>query len=170
MIQAYYGNGKGKTTAAIGSAVRCAGCGNKVLFVQFLKNNDSSEFRVLAEIDRVDILYSQERYALYDNMNGDRAAALSEAYGKFLFEEVKIKSSSYQMIILDEVLDAVRYGYIDETEFLKLICGIKENTEIILTGHCLSEKIADVSDYISEIREICHPYTKGTLPRRGIEF
>ena len=90
MIQTYFGNGKGKTTAAVGSAVRCAGCGNEVLFVQFLKNNDSAE--------------------------------------------------------------------------------IKVPSEIILTGHTLTEGIADVSEYISEIKEINHPYTKGVSPREGIEF
>ena len=170
MIQCYFGNGKGKTTAAIGLSVRCAGSGNKVLFVQFLKNNDSSEFNVLKKIDGIDILYSNECYELYDNMNNTRTPALAEAYSKLLFEDVKSKVTFYQMIILDEILDAVEYGYIDERGFLKFLSESKEHSEIILSGHNITEKIANISDYISEIKEISHPYTKGVLPRKGIEY
>ena len=170
MIQAYFGNGKGKTTSAVGSAVRCAGCGNKVLFVQFLKNNDSAEFNVLSEIEGIDVLYSNEHYELYDNLNKDRTPALAEAYSKLLFEDAKSKADTYQMIVLDEILDAIEYGYIDENNLLELLAEIKVHSEIILTGHTLTEGIADVSDYISEIKEISHPYTKGVSPREGIEF
>ena len=170
MIQTYFGNGKGKTTAAAGSAVRCAGCGNKVLFVQFLKNNDSAEFKVLEKINVIDVLCSDEHYELYDNLNKDRTPALTKAYNKLLFEDAKSKADSYQMIILDEILDTIEYGYIDENNLLELLAEIKVHSEIILTGHTLTEKIADVSDYISEIKEISHPYTKGASPREGIEF
>ena len=170
MIQTYFGNGKGKTTAAIGAAIRCVGCCKKVLFVQFLKNNDSAEFNVLSEIKSIDVLYSEERYELYDNLNKDRTPALTKAYNKLLFEDVKRKENTYQMIILDEILDAAQYGYIDEDELLKLLAKLKTHSEIILTGHSLTERIANVSDYISEIKEISHPYTKGVSPREGIEF
>ena len=170
MIQTYFGNGKGKTTAAVGSAVRCAGCRNKVLFVQFLKNNDSAEFKVLEKIECIDVLCSDEHYELYDNRNKERTPVLVKAYNKLLFEDAKNKSSSYQMIVLDEILDAVEYGYVDENNLLELLAEIKAHSEIILTGHTLTEGIADVSDYISEIKEISHPYTKGVSPREGIEF
>ena len=170
MIQTYFGNGKGKTTAAIGAAIRCSGCGYKVLFVQFLKNNNSAEFKVLKEIEGIDILYSAEPYALYENLNKDRTPVLSKEYNKLLFDDVKNKAGFYKMIILDEILDAVEFGYIDKSDLSKFISKLKTNSEIILTGHNLTEKIASVSDYISEIKEICHPYTKGVLPREGIEF
>lgn len=170
MIQTYFGNGKGKTTAAVGSTVRCAGCRNKVLFVQFLKNNDSAEFNVLSEIEGIDVLYSNEHYELYDNLNKDRTPALTKAYNKLFFEDTKNKADNYQMIILDEILDAVEYGYISEDNLLELLAELKAHSEIILTGHNLTEKIADESDYISEIKEISHPYTKGVSPREGIEF
>ena len=170
MIQTYFGNGKGKTTAAVGSAVRCAGCRNKVLFVQFLKNNDSAEFSILSKIKDIDVLCSDEHYELYDNRNKDRTPALTKAYTKLLFEDTKNKADNYQMIILDEILDAVEYSYISEDNLLELLAALKAHSEIILTGHNLTEKIADVSDYISEIKEISHPYTKGVSPREGIEF
>lgn len=170
MIQAYFGNGKGKTTAAIGLSVRCVGCDNKLLFVQFLKNNDSAEFKVLEGICGIDILYSDEHYEIYDNLNKERTPALTKAYTKLLFDDTKNKAGSYQMVVLDEILDAVEYGYIDEDELIKLLSEIKEHSEIILTGHSLTERIANVSEYISEIKEISHPYTKGVLAREGIEY
>lgn len=170
MIQTYFGNGKGKTTAAVGSTVRCAGCRNKVLFVQLLKNNDSAEFYVLNEIKGIDVLCSDEHYELYDNRNKDRTPALTKAYNKLLFEDTKNKADNYQMIILDEILDAIEYGYIDENNLLELLAELKAHSEIILTGHTLTERIADESDYISEIKEISHPYTKSVSPREGIEF
>ena len=74
------------------------------------------------------------------------------------------------MIVLDEILDAIDFGYVDENDFISWLNTIKYNCEIILTGHNLTEKIAEISDYISEIKEIKHPYTKGALPRKGIEF
>ncbi len=170
MIQTYFGDGKGKTTAALGLAIRCIGCGNKVLFVQLLKNNNSAEFKALEEIKNIDVLCSDEHYELYDNLNKDRTLALSKAYSKLLFEDVKRKAGSYQMIVLDEILDAVEFGYIAEDELLSLISEIKLNSEIILTGHNITEKISNISDYISKINEIKHPYTKGVLAREGIEY
>ena len=170
MIQTYFGNGKGKTTAAIGSAVRCAGCGNKVLFVQFLKNNDSAEFKVLERINGIDNLYSNEHYELYDNLNKERTTTFAKAYNKLLFEDAAGIADDYQMIILDEILDAVEYSYINEDDLLDLLAELKAHSEIILTGHNLTEKLSNISDYISEIKEISHPYTNGISAREGIEF
>lgn len=170
MIQSYFGNGKGKTTAAIGAAIRFAGSGKKVLFVQFLKNNASSECNVLETVSKIDCLHSDVQYKLYDNQNQARTPILSQAYSQLLFQDVRGKADRYQMIILDEILDAVAFGYIDEASFLKLLDELKVHSELILTGHQLSKNIANVSDYISEIKAISHPYTGRTAPREGIEF
>ena len=170
MIQSYFGNGKGKTTAAIGAAIRCIGCDQKVLVVEFLKNNDSAEFKVMDTLENIDILFSNEHYELFDNEKSELTPKFKDAYTKLLFEETAKISKDYQMIVLDEVLDAVEFGYIEEKAFIKLLNECKQKTEIILTGHTLTEGIADVSDYISEIKEISHPYTKGVSPREGIEF
>ena len=170
MIQSYFGNGKGKTTASIGAAIRCAGSGKKVVFVQFLKNGDSSEIDVLKKTPNIDCVFSQERYALYDNLDEKRTDALSKAYNKMLFEEVAQRSSSYDMIVLDEVLDAVEFGYIEEEKLTDFLCRQKESIEIVLTGHKLPKGIGAVSDYISQISAIAHPATKGAGARKGIEY
>lgn len=169
MIQAYFGAGKGKTTAAIGVAIRFLGSGGNVLFVQFLKNNDSSEFNCLKDIPDINFMCADERYELFDNRDNRRFSLFSDSYNKLLFEDVKGKLNCCKMLVLDEVLDALSLGYIGEDkllEFLKSLC----DTEVILTGHSISEKIKDICDYVSEIKEIKHPYSKGALPRKGIEF
>lgn len=170
MIQCYFGNGKGKTSAAVGSAIRCAGCGGRVLFVQFLKNNESSECEILNSIDLIDVICSKETYKLYDNLNRERAKVFQTAYRKLLFDQVSQSAPSYQMIILDEILDAVQFGFIKEEELLEFLNQLKNQSELILTGHTMTEKLTCISDYISEIKEICHPYQKGVLPRKGIEY
>ena len=169
MIQTYFGNGKGKTTAAVGSAIRFAGCENKVLYAEFLKNNASSELTILKCMKNVEVLSSDECYNLFDNLKEERTKDLTCAYTKLL-QCVKEKADSVKMIVLDEILDAIDFGYVNEDEFISWLNTTKDNHEIILTGHKLTEKIAEVSDYISEIKEIKHPYTKGALPRKGIEF
>ncbi|MBO5019599.1 MAG: cob(I)yrinic acid a,c-diamide adenosyltransferase [Clostridia bacterium] len=170
MIQSYFGNGKGKTTAAIGAAIRCIGCDQKVLVVEFLKNNDSAEFKVMDTLENIDVLFSNEHYELFDNEKSELTPKFKDAYTKLLFEETAKISKDYQMIVLDEVLDAVEFGYIEEKAFIKLLNECKQKTEIILTGHKLPESIANVSDYISEIREINHPYNLGAPSRKGIEY
>ena len=170
MIQSYFGNGKGKTTAAIGAAIRCVGCNKKVLVVEFLKNNDSPEFKVMDTLESIDVLFSNEHYELYDTEKSELTPKFTDAYTKLLFEETAKISKDYQMIVLDEVLLAVEFGYIEEKAFIKLLNEWKQKKEIILTGHNLPESIADISDYISEIREMNHPYNSGTLSRKGIEY
>ena len=170
MIQTYFGNGKGKTTAALGSAIRCAGSGGEVMFVQLLKNNASAEFNLLEKIENIKVKFSCEKYNLYDNLNPECTQRLVDAYDKFLFEDVKKEAHRCNMIILDEILDAIDFGYIKEEKLLDMIKKLKCNCEIILTGHKITDNIMKVSDYISEIKEINHPYTKGVLSREGIEY
>ena len=170
MVQCYFGNGKGKTTAAIGAVIRCVGCGKKALYVGFLKNNNSAEYKVFEAVENIDMLFSDEYYNLFDNKKNELTDKFIKAYSKLLLDETEKRRCNCRMIVLDEILDAVEFGYIDEKEFIKLLNEWKDSVEIILTGHKLSEKIAEVCDYISEVREIKHPYNSGTLPRKGIEY
>jgi len=170
MLQSYYGNGKGKTSAAVGAAVRAVGGGMNVLFVQFFKNGDSSEIAVLDSLENLDVLIPKDNYVLFEPFNKERIAARSKEYSNLIFKTVFLKAEKYQMIILDEVLDAVHLGLVDETEFSDFVATLKTCKEIVLTGHSLPEKIASLSDYVSEIQEIKHPFNLGAEPRKGIEY
>ncbi len=168
MVHLYYGNGKGKTTAAIGSAIRFVGSGGKVLFAFFLKNGESSEIEVLKNIKDIKCLFCEEKYMLFDNLDESKDKCLKEAYQK-LFCKAQELLKDYNMIILDEFIDAIDFGYIDENFFKEELLKLKEKAEIIITGHTLREEFLDLFDYVSEIKCIKHPYQKGVKSRKGIE-
>lgn len=170
MIQCYFGNGKGKTTASLGAAVRYAGSGKRVLYIQFLKNNNSSEFLALSQIEGITVLPNQAEYKLFDNLKKELVAFFRKAYTKLLSEGVEQCQKSYDMLVLDEVLDAVSFGYIEETLLIDFLKELKDTKEIILTGHILPDGIRQLSDYISEVKAVKHPYYTGVSPRKGIEY
>ena len=170
MIQTYFGYGKGKTTSAIGSAIRCTGCGNKVLFVQFLKNNDSSEINVLEKIDGIDTLHSEECYKLFDNLNTECKDRLSKAYTRLLFEDVRSIAQAYRMIVLDEILDAVALGVLSEDKLISFLQHKPYGLEIIMTGHDISERMLGMADYATQMNKVKHPMDEGKIAREGIEY
>lgn len=170
MLQSYFGTGKGKTTAAVGAAVRAAGSGMRVFFTQFLKNGGSSELEILKSLENIDIILPNAEYVMFEKLTDERIKMRSAAYSRLLFEELPKKIEHYDMIVLDEVLDIVQFGYISEDEFLKYINLWKKDKEIILTGHSISEKIEEVSDYISRVDAVKHPCDLGISARCGIEY
>ena len=121
MIQCYFGNGKGKTTASVGAAIRYLGCEKRVLYVSFLKDGTSSELNILKNLPNLEVKIPSVVYRLYDNCNPKKTEALSQAYTGFFCEELQQIASSFDMIVLDEILDTVSFGYLDETRFLELV-------------------------------------------------
>ena len=148
LIHIYCGDGKGKTTAAVGLAVRCAGRGNKVLLVQFLKSRDSGE------------LYSNEE---------EKHALLIE-HNK-MFEQVlaKIKNGGYSLLILDEVIGALNAKVFEMPKLIEFLRHKPENLEVVLTGRNPSPELVEIADYVSEMRKVKHPMDKGIMAREGIE-
>lgn len=170
MIQCYFGNGKGKTTASVGACIRYLGCNKRVLFVSFLKDGTSSELEILRKLPGVTVLIPAVSYHLFDNRNVDKQEELSTAYTQFFSENLAESPACFDMIVLDEILDVLDFGYIPEamvSEFLK-IHG--QATEFVLTGHRLPHKISEICDYISEIHSAKHPFEKGIASRKGIEY
>lgn len=170
MLQIYYGNGKGKTSAAVGSAIRAAGADMKVLFVQFFKNGDSSEIKILKSTKNIHLLWPKVGYSLFEKPEDLLNKARREAYNELLFYELPEKFSNCDMLILDEVIDALKLGVADYDRFLSLITKLKDTKEIILTGHYADEGLFQSAEYISEIKEIKHPYKSGVSARKGIEY
>jgi len=169
-IHCYTGNGKGKTTASLGLALRAAGHKKKVLIIQFMKGNiEYGEINGVKMLSPYVTLKQFGRETFVSKKNPDKIdiefakKALKEA-------EVSILSKKYDIIILDEINVALDFKLIDINQVLSLIKSKPENLELILTGRYAPKEIIDISDLVTEMREIKHYYNKGVTGRKSIEY
>lgn len=171
LIHIYCGDGKGKTTAAIGLAVRCAGGGGRVLFVSFLKDNKSGERNALKNTENIELIENPENVPFYKFMN-EKEKKCYNKYCADVLSGVSEKASKgiYNMLVLDEIIPAMNNGIIPENYVLDIIKERPDDLEIILTGRNPSENIMDSADYITEMKKIKHPYDKGITARKYIEM
>lgn len=170
LIHIYCGDGKGKTTAAVGLAVRCAGRGNKVLLVQFLKSRDSGELYSLAKLPDIEVMRGKESKKFTFQMNEEEKHALLIDHNK-MFEQVlaKIKNGGYSLLILDEVIGALNAKVFEMPKLIEFLRHKPENLEVVLTGRNPAPELVEIADYVSEIRKVKHPMDKGIMAREGIE-
>ncbi len=170
LIHIYCGDGKGKTTAAVGLAVRCAGRGNKVLLVQFLKSRDSGELYSLAKLPDIEVMRGKESKKFTFQMNEEEKHALLIEHNK-MFEQVlaKIKNGGYSLLILDEVIGALNAKVFEMPKLIEFLRHKPENMEVVLTGRNPAPELVEIADYVSEMRKVKHPMDKGIMAREGIE-
>lgn len=170
LIHIYCGDGKGKTTAAVGLAVRCAGRGNKVLLVQFLKSLDSGELYSLAKLPDIEVMRGKESKKFTFQMNEEEKHALLIEHNK-MFEQVlaKIKNGGYSLLILDEVIGALNAKVFEMPKLIEFLRHKPENLEVVLTGRNPAPELVEIADYVSEMRKVKHPMDKGIMAREGIE-
>ena len=166
-VQVYTGNGKGKTTAALGLALRAAGAGLKVYIAQFVKGMRYSELDVLAGLsDLITIKQYGRSCFIYRDPDKEDIQAAREG----LADVKKIMDSGkYQVIILDEANIATHYNLFSVDELLDFIRGKKEDVELVITGRMADPRILEEADLVTEMREIKHYYQKGIEAREGIE-
>ena len=171
MIHIYCGDGKGKTTAAIGLAVRAAGCGMKVLFARFLKNEDSGELRVLDSIPEIEVLHLKRSYGFFNTLSEETKAEVRQMYGE-LWDRIrkKVSGGQFQMLVIDEFMAAYRYELIDRADAIEFLEGKLEALEVVVSGRDPSPKLISLADYVSEIQKVKHPFDQGILARRGVEY
>ena len=169
LVQAYYGDGKGKTTAVIGLAVRAAGAGFKVFFQQFLKTNDSSELGVLKNVGNIKVGDAPAVLPFYFMMN-DKQKEQYNRYAASLLKNAAASASEYDLIVLDEILDCLALGIISEKTLSEFIAARPQGLELALTGHSIGDKLSELCDYVTEVKAIKHPFEKGQAARKGIEF
>ena len=171
LIQVYTGTGKGKSTAAIGQAVRAAGHGFKVGFISFFKDPEAfgyGEYKSLEKLGVKTFLFAKKHPHFYKELNPDDVR--QECLRGLEFIKELFQDPSWDMLVLDEVNIAVRDGFLKEEEVLALLEAKPEKLELVLTGRGATEKITQKADLVSEVREVKHPYAKGVKSRKGIEY
>ena len=175
-IQIFYGNGKGKTTAAIGIAVRALGAGLSVHLVQFMKNDPgktenraSSEIKFLEKSEKFSYkCFGRKSWYEKGKNDSEHKKSIDEA-----FQHLKnaLNNPDFGMVIADEILYAVQFNLLDEREVIDLIKNKSENKDIILTGsHISLPKTFEIADLVTEIKKIKHSYDSGIKARIGIEY
>lgn len=171
MIHVYSGKGKGKTTAAVGLAVRAAGAGMRVHFYQFLKNGSSSEIKVLRELESVTVGYCRECNKFSFQMNDEEKIIVKNAHNELLDEiESHIRKKTADLIVMDELLGAYNALLIDRKKVRDIICGCPDDIELILTGRAPTKVFRKAADYYSVINSVKHPFDNGIRARKGIEY
>ncbi|WP_456399894.1 cob(I)yrinic acid a,c-diamide adenosyltransferase [Mesoaciditoga sp.] len=164
-VQVYTGNGKGKTTAAIGLSVRAVGAGLKVSFIQFMKGQYTSE---LESFKKLGIEFYQGGRPEFV-IGGPKKEDIEAAAKTLELAKEKVTSGKYDVVVLDEVNVAIYLGLIKEEDILKLIKEKSSSTEIILTGRYATDNVMKMADLVTEMKEIKHYFNAGVQERVGIE-
>jgi cob(I)alamin adenosyltransferase len=165
MLHIYYGQGKGKTTAAIGLAIRLLGAGKSVQWISFLKDGNSSEIHILENLG-VSMSYLKMPEMFVD-MNDPKMIKEVSRLQQELFNKI---DTCYDAIILDEILDVITLSFINEEYVYSTIKALKDNKEIVLTGRLPTMKFKQLCDYATEMKKHKHPYEHGIVARKGIEY
>ncbi|MBT7260433.1 MAG: cob(I)yrinic acid a,c-diamide adenosyltransferase [Desulfobacula sp.] len=166
-IQIYTGNGKGKTTAALGLALRAAGAGKKIFIGQFLKSGDYSELKALKKLaDQIKV----EHYGLGQFVKGNPSKEDIEAGIKGYKRVARIiEKGEHDLVILDEGNIAVKYNIFSEQDLLDLFEKKPDHVEVVVTGRGASQAIMEKADLVMEMKAIKHYFQKGVKARVGIE-
>lgn len=188
MIHLYTGDGKGKTTAAVGLAVRAAGSGMRVIFSQFMKGNDTGELHALRQIPNVQIIRSPKQFGFYKTLTEEEKAELAGIHDEILDRLIDaVQKQECDMVILDEITYPVNWGLLSVQKLKQLLflagaeapedpsgkarlLGADQMPELVLTGRNPAALLSDSADYVTEMRAVRHPYEKGIAARKGIEY
>lgn len=170
LIHIYCGDGKGKTTAAVGLAIRCAGRGGTIIFTQFLKSRTTGELAVLQNVPTLTVLRGKGLEKFTFQMTDEEKAACKAAQ-ETLFEKAAalIYHTKPDMAVFDEVIGTCHLGMIDEKTVLQFLRHKPNKTEIVMTGRNPSQALLEQADYVSEIVKRKHPFDRGIGARIGIE-
>jgi len=171
LIMVFTGHGKGKTTAAMGMAFRAAGHGHKILMIQFIKGSrENGELHAVEKLSLCFRIVPMGRgFIRFDQKSPDEEdrKAVREAWK---FSREMIDSREFQMIILDEINNAIDYGLLPVGEVLEALKKKPEGLHLVLTGRNACPEIMEAADLVTEMKEIKHPFHRGTRAQKGVEF
>jgi cob(I)alamin adenosyltransferase len=169
LVKVFTGNGKGKTTSALGYALRAIGYGMKVCIIQFMKSGPYGELiaaRKLAPALTI-IQFGEKRFVDEKNVDDEDAKKAREALN---YATNIIMDGSYDLVILDEINVAISWKLIDLDEVIKILKEKPGNVEVILTGRYAPKELMDIADEVVEFVEVKHPFKIGVKARLGIEY
>lgn len=168
LVQVYTGEGKGKTTASLGLALRASGRGFKVYIAQFLKSANYGEEKVLGSLRNI----KMEQFGRGCLIKRKAVKKKDKELARKGLEKVKevIDKGNYDLVILDEVNVAIKLGLLGKNDIVRLIKAKPSWVELVLTGRYAPDWILEISDLVTEMKEIKHYYKKGIKAREGIEY
>jgi len=167
MIQVYTGNGKGKTTAALGQAIRAAGAGHNVYIAQFCKGRLYNEIKALKKFKQIKVEQFGRR--CFIKKSPEKIDRQMAQIGLIKSKEALL-GNKFKMVILDEINIALKYKLITLERLLKLIKNCPKDVELVLTGRYAHRKVLKSADLVSVIKEFKHYYNRGICARAGVEF
>lgn len=172
LIHIYCGDGKGKTTAAFGLAIRAAGRNKKVVISQFLKDYNTGELKSVEKLsDNIKVIFGKPITKFIWNMNEEEKNQLKEEETNYFGKIVQYtKENNVDVLILDEIIGTINNGTISLQTIMDFLKNKPESLEVIMTGRDPKEELINIADYISEVKMIKHPFEKGIGSREGIEY
>jgi len=171
LVHIYTGNGKGKTTAAMGLALRASGYGYKIFILQFLKARKTGEKLAVKNIDSITYKRANTSAKFTVQMNEKEKKVLKEEIKKS-WQDLKnnMSKSNYDILILDEIMAVINNKFISEKQIIDFVDSKPRELEVVMTGRNAPQKLIERADYVTEMKLIKHPFTQNIKARKGIEF
>ena len=172
LVIVYTGNGKGKTTAALGMALRAVGYNHKICLIQFIKGSwPYGEMESVKRLEpELELIIAGKGFVGIIDDKSPREDHIKIAKQALQISKEKVQSGAYNIVILDEVNYAINLGLIDVKDVLELIKSKPENLNLVLTGNHAKQEIIDAADLVTEMKEIKHPFKSGIKAKKGIDF
>lgn len=171
LIHLYCGDGKGKTTASVGLLVRALGRGFRVVFLQFLKWQETGELAVLQSLNDITVIRGKDiPHKFTWSMSETEKEALAEIHNEMFRQAVSACGTERCLLVLDELVGTYDMGLIDKKMVTDFLENKPEGLEVVLTGRNPAPELLATADYVSEIRKVKHPMDRGIMAREGIEL